>query len=131
MITPAIASCVNRHQQSKQTIKQGFDTFLGDLQGNALFYYCSIKIINHSVQKDNNNNNNDNDNDKGNDNDNDNVNDNDNDNDNNQTQCSILAAQEQALRTNSINHSVDKTSKTRLCRLLGESTEAVWHIVSG
>ena len=43
----------------------------------------------------------------------------------------ILAAQEQALRTNSIKHSIDKTSGTPLCRLCGESTETVRHIVSG
>ena len=48
-----------------------------------------------------------------------------------ETEGLILAAQEQALRTNSIKHSVDKTSQTPLCRLCGESTETVWHIVSG
>ena len=42
-----------------------------------------------------------------------------------------LAAQEQALRTNSIKQSVDKTSETPLCRLCGDSTETVRHIVSG
>ena len=48
-----------------------------------------------------------------------------------ETEGLILAAQEQALRTNSIKHSIDKTSQTPLCRLCGESTETVWHIVSG
>ena len=48
-----------------------------------------------------------------------------------ETEGLILAAQEQALRTNSIKHSIDKTSETPLCRLCGESTETVWHIVSG
>eukprot|EP00112_Aurelia_sp_Birch-Aquarium-sp1_P013553 Seg288.2 transcript_id=Seg288.2/GoldUCD/mRNA.D3Y31 product="hypothetical protein" protein_id=Seg288.2/GoldUCD/D3Y31 len=43
----------------------------------------------------------------------------------------ILTAQEQALRTNSIKHSTDKTSETPLCRLCGDSTETVTHIVSG
>jgi len=43
----------------------------------------------------------------------------------------ILASQEQALRTNSIKYSIDKTSETPLCRLCGESTETVRHIVSG
>ena len=43
----------------------------------------------------------------------------------------ILAAQEQALRTNSIKYSIDKSSQTPLCRLCGESTETVRHIVSG
>ena len=37
----------------------------------------------------------------------------------------ILAAQEQALRTNLIKHSIDKTSETPLCRLCGYSTETV------
>ena len=48
-----------------------------------------------------------------------------------ETEGLILAAQEQALRTNSIKHSIDKTSQTPLCRLCGESTDTVWHIVSG
>ena len=34
-----------------------------------------------------------------------------------ETEGLILAAQEQALRTNSIKHSIDKTSETPLCRL--------------
>ena len=48
-----------------------------------------------------------------------------------ETEGLILAAQEQALRRNSIKHSVDKTSETPLCSLCGESTETVWHIFSG
>ena len=28
-------------------------------------------------------------------------------------------------------HSIDKTSEIPLCRLCGEPTETVWHIVSG
>ena len=43
----------------------------------------------------------------------------------------ILAAQEQALRTNSIKHSLDKTSETPLSRLCGNSTETVEHIING
>ena len=43
----------------------------------------------------------------------------------------ILAAQEQALTTNSIKHSIVKTSETLLCRLCGNSTETVRHIISG
>ena len=35
----------------------------------------------------------------------------------------ILAAQEQAFRTNSIKYSIDKTSETPLCRLCGDATE--------
>ena len=43
----------------------------------------------------------------------------------------ILAAQEQALRTNSIKYSIDKTSETPLCRLCGDCSETVRDIVSG
>ena len=48
-----------------------------------------------------------------------------------ETEGLILAAQEQALRTNSVKHSIDKTSETPISRVCGESTETVWHIVSG
>ncbi|XP_068684405.1 uncharacterized protein [Montipora foliosa] len=48
-----------------------------------------------------------------------------------ETEGLILAAQEQALRTHSIKYSVDKTSETPLCRLCGDATETVRHIVSG
>ena len=48
-----------------------------------------------------------------------------------ETEGLILAAQEQALRTNSNKYSIDKTSETLLCRLCGETTETVRHIVSG
>ena len=43
-----------------------------------------------------------------------------------ETEGLILAAQEQALRTNSIKYSIDKTSETPLCRLCGEATESQW-----
>ena len=43
----------------------------------------------------------------------------------------ILAAQEQALRTNLIKYRIDKSSETPLCRLCGDATETVRHIVSG
>ena len=42
----------------------------------------------------------------------------------------ICAAQEQALRTNSVAYSIDKTSTTPLCRLCKEETGSVTHIVS-
>ncbi|XP_063588859.1 uncharacterized protein LOC134766032 [Penaeus indicus] len=45
-----------------------------------------------------------------------------------ETEGLILAAREQALRTNSIKHSIDKTLVTTLCRLCGDSTETVRHI---
>ena len=48
-----------------------------------------------------------------------------------ETEGLILAAQDQALRTNAIKCNIDKTSETPLCRLCGESAETVRHIVSG
>ena len=39
------------------------------------------------------------------------------------TEGLIIATQEQGLRANSINHSIDKTSETHLCRLFGDSIE--------
>ena len=39
-----------------------------------------------------------------------------------ETEGLILAAQEQALRTNSIKYSIVKTSETPLCRLCGDAT---------
>ena len=48
-----------------------------------------------------------------------------------ETEGLILAAQEQALRTNSIKYSIDKTSDTPLFRLCGDATETVRHIFSG
>ena len=47
------------------------------------------------------------------------------------TEGLILAAQEQALKTNSIKHSIDKISETTLSKLSRDSTETVQHIVSG
>ena len=37
----------------------------------------------------------------------------------------ILAAQKQALRTNTIKHSIDTTSETPMCGLCGDPTETV------
>ena len=48
-----------------------------------------------------------------------------------ETEGLILASQEQALRTNSIKYSIDKTSETPLCRLYGDATKRVRHIVCG
>lgn len=47
-----------------------------------------------------------------------------------ETEGLILAAQEQALRTNSIKYIVDETSETPLCRLCGDTNETVRHFVS-
>ena len=49
----------------------------------------------------------------------------------NESRGLIPAAQEQALRANSVKHFIDRTSETPRCRLCGESTETVWHIASG
>ena len=48
-----------------------------------------------------------------------------------ETEGLILAAQEQALRTNTIKHSIDKTSETPPSRMCGDATETVRHIVRG
>ena len=42
----------------------------------------------------------------------------------------LSAAQEQALRVNAINYSIDKTSDTSLCKLCTEKTESITHIVT-
>ena len=47
-----------------------------------------------------------------------------------ETEGLILAAQEQALRTNAIKHKIDKTSETPRCSLRGEADETVRHIPS-
>ena len=46
------------------------------------------------------------------------------------TEGTIMAAQEQALRTKSIKHHIDKTDNSPLCRMCGEREETVAHIVS-
>ena len=43
----------------------------------------------------------------------------------------MLAAQEQALRANSIKFKMDKTSAIPLCRFCGINTETIRHITSG
>ena len=48
-----------------------------------------------------------------------------------ETEGLILAAQEQALRTKSIKHSIVKISETPMCRLCRNSTETVTHIIRG
>ena len=47
-----------------------------------------------------------------------------------ETESLLCAAQEHALRVNSIKYSIDKTSDTPLCRLCNEKTESITHIVS-
>ena len=47
------------------------------------------------------------------------------------TEGMICAAQEQALRTNSIKCYIDKTNDSPLCRLYEKSSEIAWHVVSG
>ena len=46
------------------------------------------------------------------------------------TECLICAAQEQALRTDSVKHDIDKTQASSLCKLSKEKTERVTHTVS-
>ena len=43
----------------------------------------------------------------------------------------ILAAQEQALRTNLVKHGINTTSETTLSRLCGDFNETVRPIISG
>ena len=43
----------------------------------------------------------------------------------------ILAAQEQALRTNAIKANIDKQPVSPKCRLCGEKSETVMHLISG
>ena len=47
-----------------------------------------------------------------------------------QTETLLCAAQEQALRTNYVNHHIDKSIESPLCRLCEENGETVYHIVS-
>ena len=48
-----------------------------------------------------------------------------------QTEALTCTAQEKALRNNSIKHHIDKAAESPLCRLCGEKSENVDHIVSG
>ena len=47
------------------------------------------------------------------------------------TEALLCAAQEYAIRTNSIKHHVDKTSESPLSRLCGKKGESVQHLVNG
>ena len=46
------------------------------------------------------------------------------------TEGTIMAAQEQAIRTRSIRHRIDNENISPLCRLCGERDETVAHLVS-
>ena len=48
-----------------------------------------------------------------------------------ETEALLCAAQEQALRTNYIEHNIDKSIDSPLCRMCGKCGESVQHIVSG
>lgn len=48
-----------------------------------------------------------------------------------QTEALLCAAQERAIRTNSVKHHIEKTAESPLCRLFGEKVENVDHVVSG
>ena len=49
---------------------------------------------------------------------------------NRETESLLCAAQEQAIRTNSVKYNIDKTSETPRCRLCNENVESVTHIIS-
>ena len=48
-----------------------------------------------------------------------------------ETECMLFAAQEQALRTNSIKAKIDKQQVSPKCRLCRTKEETVMHLVSG
>ena len=48
-----------------------------------------------------------------------------------ETEALIFAAQEQALRTNAVKFNIDRTKNSPLCRLCGELSESVTHLVCG
>lgn len=48
-----------------------------------------------------------------------------------QTDALLCTAQEQAFKTNSMKHHIDKTTESTLCRLCGGKGEDVTHVVSG
>ena len=47
-----------------------------------------------------------------------------------ETEGLIIAAQDQALRTNAIKHNIDKTGETPLCRLCEEKSETAKHVIN-
>ena len=46
------------------------------------------------------------------------------------TEAMICSAQEQAIRTNNTKFYIDKTSDSPMCRMCGDRTETVSHIIS-
>ena len=48
-----------------------------------------------------------------------------------ETEAMVYAAQEQALRVNSIKQHIDGKDVSPMCRLRGESSETVMHLSSG
>ena len=46
------------------------------------------------------------------------------------TEGTIMAAQEQAIRTRMIRHTIDRENVSPLCRMRGERNETVVHLVS-
>ena len=47
-----------------------------------------------------------------------------------ETESLLCVGQEQAIRTNLVKYSIDKTSETPCCRLCNENVESVIHIIS-
>ena len=46
------------------------------------------------------------------------------------TKSLLCAAQEQAIRTNLVKYSIEKTSETPHCKICNENVESVTHIIS-
>ena len=46
------------------------------------------------------------------------------------TEALIFSVQEQAVRTNNIKLSIDKTNDSSMCRMCGDRTKTVSHIIS-
>ena len=48
-----------------------------------------------------------------------------------ETEAMLYAAQEQAVRTNYVQHRIDETAQSPFCRMLDKKSETISHIVSG
>ena len=48
-----------------------------------------------------------------------------------ETEAMLYAAQEQAVRTNYVQHKIDKTAQSPFCRMRDKKSETISHIVSG
>ena len=48
-----------------------------------------------------------------------------------ETEAMLYAAQEQAVRTNYVQHKIDETAQSPFCRMRDKKSETISHIVSG